>query len=321
MWSAGWCVRCDGGATTAAVRWDRRRIFTNPNRDAIHMNPTSSSELISLRDALIERVRSLERVIVAFSGGVDSALVAAASVAALGRHGVLAVTARSPSVPAQALADAERVAKEIGIPHRLLATGEFDDPDYVANAPDRCYHCKTELYTQLAGLARRDGYAAVVNGVNADDLGDYRPGLAAADEHGVRSPLAELGIGKAGVRALALLMNVSIHDKPASPCLSSRVRYGEEVTAEKLAGIDRGESLLRALGFSDCRVRHHGDLARIEVPRAEIERFADAALRERVVRELIDIGYAYVTIDMRGLRSGSMNEVLLGEGLSRLRSS
>jgi uncharacterized protein len=272
-------------------------------------------ELAGRYDRLQQLVRGLESALVAFSGGVDSALMLKVAVLTLGAERVLAVTARSPSVPTVELAEAARLAREIGAAHELLDTHELENPRYRANPPDRCYLCKDELYTRLAGLAQQRGLATVVNGVNADDLGDYRPGLRAAGEHGVRTPLAEAGLTKADVRQLAAALGLSVHDKPASPCLSSRVPYGEEITPEKLRRIEEAERFLRELGLRECRVRHHEKLARIEVPADQIARFADPELRSRVEHRLRELGFHYVTLDLRGLRSGSLNEPLLGSGL------
>lgn len=274
--------------------------------------------------ALVERCAALRSVIVAYSGGVDSAVVLAAAARALGPRQVLAVTGRSASVPEAELAGAAALANQIGAAHEFLDTREFDDPSYLANPANRCYYCKTELYGRLRELAGQRGFAHVASGVNADDLGDYRPGLQALAEKGVAAPLAELGLGKAAVREIAALLALPVAQKPASPCLSSRVQYGESITPEKLRRIERAEVLLRSCGFAECRVRHHDDLARIEVSATDLARFADASLRERIETGLRELGYRYVTLDLRGFRSGSMNEVLgahrlpmLGGGAAR----
>ena len=228
---------------------------------------------------LHERLKKLESVAVAFSGGVDSALLLQVAVRTLGRDNVLAVTGRSPSVPSAELSTVESLATEVGAAHEFIDTCEFRDPQYLANPSNRCYFCKHELYKQITRLATDRGMKAVISGANADDLGDFRPGLQAAGEHGVCAPLAEAGITKAELRQIAADLGLSIHNKPASPCLSSRVPYGEEITPEKLQQIDAAETYLREQGFHECRVRHHGDLARIEVPAHELSRFADADLR------------------------------------------
>lgn len=271
--------------------------------------------LVQKFDALLEKLRSFESVVVAFSGGVDSTFVLKAAVLALDPGRVLAITARSPSVPAAEIAGVAGLSAEIGVPHEMLDTREFDNPNYLANPSNRCYYCKTELYSKLVPIARMRGYRVIVNGVNADDLGDFRPGLQAAAEHEIRAPLAECGITKAELRTMAEALGLSVSDKPASPCLSSRVQYGEAITPEKLARIDAAETFLRSLGFRECRVRHHNDLARIELPVSELARLADGELRSSIDARFRELGYRYVTVDLRGFRSGSMNEVLLGAGL------
>jgi pyridinium-3,5-biscarboxylic acid mononucleotide sulfurtransferase len=267
--------------------------------------------------ALQEQLRSLRGVVVAFSGGVDSALLLAVAVRVLGREFVLAVTGRSPSVPERDLATVARLAADLGVPHEFVETGEFDDPNYLANPTNRCYFCKNDLYARLVLLAAARGFDAIVSGTNADDLGDYRPGLQAAAERQVRAPLAEVGITKAELRQIAAELGLAFHDRPASPCLSSRIPYGEAVTAEKLRRIDAAETYLRELGFRECRVRHHEQLARIEVPPAEVGRFGDTELRQRVDQRFRELGFRYVALDLRGFRSGSLNEVLLAGSLRR----
>ena len=261
-------------------------------------------------ERLVELIRQLESCAVAFSGGVDSAVVAKAAHLALGGRAV-AVTAHSPSLAAGELAAARELAALIGIRHVVIETGELANPDYVRNAPDRCYHCKTELYGQLEQRLDELEAAVILSGANRDDLGDYRPGLQAAGEHHVRSPLAECGLGKADVRRLAAEWNLPVWDKPATPCLSSRLAYGQSVTPERLAMIDRAEQFLRGQGLATLRVRYHeGDLARIEVPSEAIERLAQAGLRQALVAELARLGFKYVTLDLAGFQSGSQNRVL-----------
>ncbi|MBI1899951.1 MAG: ATP-dependent sacrificial sulfur transferase LarE, partial [Planctomycetia bacterium] len=271
--------------------------------------------LTAKREKLLSLIRGLGRCAVAFSGGVDSAVVAAAAHEALG-DGAVAVTGVSPSLPAGELQEAQAVARAIGIRHEIVATEEFQSDEYLRNAPDRCYHCKTELYTQLEELAERVGADVILNGANADDAGDYRPGMQAAREHRVFSPLLECGITKAEVRELAAQFGLSVWDKPAGPCLASRIAYGEEVTEDRVAMIDRAERFLRERGFRQVRVRYHkGDLARVEVPADQLDRLAQEPLRGELVRRLTELGFKYVTIDLLGFRSGSLNAVLPVEKL------
>ena len=268
-------------------------------------------------DRLLDLLRSLGSCAVAYSGGVDSAVVAKAARLALGDK-ALAVTGVSNSLASGELEIAREIAARIGIRHEVIETNEFANPAYLRNASDRCYHCKTELYTQMEGMQERFGVAAVVNGANADDAGDYRPGMKAASEHEVRSPLLELGITKDEVRALAAEWELPVWDKPASPCLSSRVAYGEEVTPERLRMIDGAEQLLRELGLREVRVRYHkGDLARIEAPLEALPRLASDEVRRLLAARLTELGFRFVTLDLAGFRSGSQNAVLPVEMLLR----
>jgi pyridinium-3,5-biscarboxylic acid mononucleotide sulfurtransferase len=260
--------------------------------------------------SLVELIAGFGSCAVAFSGGVDSTVVAKAAQLALANRAV-AVTGRSASLAAGELEAATALADLIGIRHVVVDTTEVEQPQYAANAPDRCFHCKTELYTQLEALAGQLGATTIANGANTDDLGDYRPGLAAAANHKVRSPLVECGLDKAAVRRLALAWELPVWDKPAMPCLSSRIAYGESVTPERLAMIDRAEQFLRGLGLANLRVRYHkGDLARIEVPAEAIAALTQPETREKVLAELRRLGFSYVTLDLEGFRSGSMNRVL-----------
>jgi uncharacterized protein len=272
--------------------------------------------LADKRDQLLAKLGAWTRVAVAYSGGVDSAVVAKAAVLACGT-GALAVTAVSPSLPRSERDEAARLAAEIGIRHRIIHTEETANPAYARNAPDRCYHCKSTLYADLHALRDELGFEAIVNGTNVDDLGDYRPGLAAAEEYRVTSPLAECGFTKDDVRALARHWELPVWDKPAAPCLSSRLAYGLEVTAERLGRVERAEEFLHTeFGIRELRVRHEfNDLARIEVPEDDIGRLSAATARRTIVAKLKDLGFRYVVIDCEGLRSGSMNQVLSAETL------
>jgi pyridinium-3,5-biscarboxylic acid mononucleotide sulfurtransferase len=268
-----------------------------------------SDDTSALLASLEERVAPLGSAIVAFSGGVDSSVVAAIAARALGA-GAVAMTAVSPSVATGELEGARRVAASIGIAHETVTTDELSREGYRRNGPDRCYHCKSELYDALAAHAAQRGYASVLSGANADDQGDWRPGLRAAAEHGVRHPLLDVRAGKAQVRALARRLELPSAEKPASPCLASRVPYGTPVDPAILARIDRAERAVRALGFAILRVRHHGDLGKLELPADDLPRALDPEGRAAIVAAIRGAGYARAAIDLEPFRSGSLNGVL-----------
>lgn len=275
------------------------------------VSPSSlPSELAEKRDRLLEVLRSFDSVVVAFSGGIDSTVVAQAAQLALGARAV-AVTADSPSVPRAEIEEARRLAQRIGIRHQVVATTEFADDRYVRNDGSRCYFCKSELYSRLESLLPQLGVSVICSGANLDDEGDYRPGLKAAAEHRVRHPLQEAGFTKADVRTLALAWGLPTWDKPASPCLSSRLAPGVEVTPERTARVEAAEAYLHSLGYRECRVRlHEGELARVEVPLPELPRLLEPVVHQELVRRLKELGFRYVTLDLEGFRSGNLNQLV-----------
>ncbi|AWM37544.1 tRNA-specific 2-thiouridylase MnmA [Gemmata obscuriglobus] len=279
-------------------------MFTEAN--AIELSATLDAK----REALLATLGGMPGVAVAFSGGIDSTVVAKAAHLALGTRAV-AVTADSPSVARNELRDARELAKLIGIRHVVVRTDEFRNPDYTKNDGSRCYHCKTELYTTVESILPELEVSIIASGANLDDRGDYRPGLLAAAEHSVRHPLQDAGFTKADVRALARFWGLPTWDKPAAPCLSSRMAPGVTVTPERTKRVEDAEAVLRSLGLRECRVRYHeGDLARVEVPVSELSKFAADPVRGELARALHGLGFKFVTLDLDGFRSGNLNELV-----------
>jgi len=260
-------------------------------------------------EQLMAALGRMGRLIVAFSGGTDSAYLAWAANRALGAD-ALAMTADSASLPESHKRDAEEFVKRFGIAHEYIETHEFDNPDYAANNPDRCFHCKDELFSRLEEVGRERGYEHIIYGVNKDDLGDYRPGQNAAKQHQVESPLADAGLTKAEIRELSRLAGLPTWDRPASACLSSRIPYGTPVTIQNVKTVEVGEEEIKALGFRQFRVRFHGEVVRIEIARDEMERALNVEMARRFTQIFKGLGFQYVTLDLEGYRQGSMNEVL-----------
>jgi len=254
-------------------------------------------------------VKNTGGMAIAFSGGVDSSFLAAVAQRVLGGR-ALAVTALSPTYSAREQEEAARVARKIGIRHETVVSNELEIPCFADNPPDRCYHCKKELFDVVRGVAAKHGIAAIAHGANADDRSDYRPGQLAAEQGGALSPLMDVGLGKEEIRALSREMGLPTADKPAMACLASRFPYGSRITREALEAVDKVEEALKKCGFRQVRVRHHGDIARIEVPAEEIAECLDETLREKIVRAAREAGFLYVTLDLQGYRTGSMNEPL-----------
>jgi uncharacterized protein len=276
----------------------------------------TAPNLARKRAALDLHLRALGRTLVAYSGGVDSAFLTWAAHQALGDN-MLAVIADSPSLARNQLADATAFAAEQGIPLEIIATDELDRPEYARNDSSRCFHCKDELFTAMEEFRARRGFDSISYGVNFDDQGDFRPGQRAGEQHRVAAPLRDAGLTKQEIRELSRAAGLRIWDKPASACLSSRIEYGREVTREALSVVEQGEDAIRALGFRQFRVRHHGDIVRIEIAREELSRALTADMASEFTRIFKALGFKFVTLDLEGFRSGSMNTLLAAEVLTR----
>ncbi|HUO32713.1 MAG TPA: ATP-dependent sacrificial sulfur transferase LarE [Bryobacteraceae bacterium] len=265
------------------------------------------------QEKLFSVLRGLDKVMIAYSGGADSAYLAWAAHQVLGAN-ALAITADSASMPESHKRDAEAFVRQFGIPHEYIQTLEFDNPDYLKNDPSRCFHCKDELFTRLEEVGRERGIPNIVYGVNADDLGDYRPGQKAAGIHQVKAPLVEAGLTKGEIRELSRMAGLPTWDRPASACLSSRIPYGTPVTIENVKTVERGEEDLKSLGFRQFRVRYHGELVRLEIAPDELPKALNQEMARKFTALFKGLGFKYVTLDLEGYRQGSLNEVLRGAG-------
>jgi len=270
------------------------------------MDPLVKTKFVRLQEIF----KSMEKVLVAFSGGVDSTLLLKVAQDTIGNKNVLAVTALSPLYPERELAGVKKLIQTLGAKHRLIQSNELEIPGFSKNPSNRCYYCKSKLFKELLDLAKEEAIPFVVEGSTLDDDKDHRPGRLAIQELGIRSPLKEAHFTKMEVRELSMALGLPTWDKPSFACLASRFPYGEEITEQRLRMVDEAEDFLFGLGFKQVRVRHYGDLARIEILKEEMERLMNGSLREKVVKRLREIGYTYVTLDLQGFRSGSMNEVL-----------
>ena len=291
-------------------------ISAPPYYHILFLMPPIAADLASKRAALDARLRTLGRTLIAYSGGVDSAFLAWAAHQTLGDD-MLAVIADSPSLARTHLNDAIAFAKEYGIPLEIISTAELERPEYAHNDASRCFHCKDELFTVMEDFGRTCGFNSIAYGVNVDDQGDFRPGQQAARQHNISAPLLEAGLTKQEIRELARNAGLRIWDKPASACLSSRIEYGRPVTRETLSIVEEGEDALRALGFRQFRVRHHGEIVRIEIAQNELARALNPEMAAEFTRIFKGLGFKFVTLDLEGFRSGSMNSLLPLEQLRR----